>query len=121
MRSPKIDRHEEEHPHHVNEVPVPSGKFEAQMLLWREVAIVDAQQANGEEDRADNDVEAMEARRHEEGRAVNITSKAEGGVGVFVSLNAGEADGENNGQPERLLYAVAIIVQQGMMRPSDGG
>src|SRR5882672_6959953 len=39
-RSPDIDAGEQEQPHHVDEVPVPSGEFEAEMVRRREVALV---------------------------------------------------------------------------------
>ena len=58
--------------------------------LRREVAVVGPQQADGEEDRADDDVRAVEARRHEEGGAVDVALEAEGGVAVLVGLDAGE-------------------------------
>ena len=32
--APDIDADEQEQPHHVDEMPVPGGEFEAEMLLW---------------------------------------------------------------------------------------
>src|SRR5690606_36836598 len=57
--TPDIDRGEQEQPHHVDEVPVPGGRLEAEMLLRREIALVKTQQADREEDRADHDMEAV--------------------------------------------------------------
>ena len=74
--APDVDRHEQEQPDDVDEVPVPGGRLEAEMLLRREVAAQGAHQADGQEDRADDDVEAVEAGRHEEGRAVDIAFEA---------------------------------------------
>lgn len=75
LRSPKIDRHEEEEPDNVNEVPIPCGKFETEMLLWSEMALRRAKQAHGEEDRTNQHMEAMEAGRHKECRAIDIAAK----------------------------------------------
>ncbi len=50
-----------------------------------------AQQADEQEDRPDDDVGAVEARRHEEVGAVDVAGEAEGGVAVFVGLEDGEA------------------------------
>src|SRR6476619_3652890 len=87
---PDIDADEQEEPHHVNEVPVPGGEFEAEMLPRGEVAPIGPQQADDEEDRADDDVGAMEAGRHEEGGAVDVALEAEAGVAVFDGLDAAE-------------------------------
>ena len=75
MRSPQIDGDEEEEPYHVNEMPVPSSKFETKMLLRREMTSRGAQQAHSQEDRSDDHMEAVKAGRHEEGRAVNIAAE----------------------------------------------
>src|SRR3546814_4492963 len=58
---------EQEQPHHVDEMPVPGSRLEAEVLLWREIAIVEPLQADGEEDGAHHHVKAVEAGRHEEG------------------------------------------------------
>src|SRR3954469_2074129 len=65
-RAPNIDAGEQEYPHHVNEMPIPGGELEAEMLCRREVTQIDADQADDQECRTNDDVEAMEARRHEE-------------------------------------------------------
>src|SRR5262245_52663945 len=36
--APHIDTDEQEQPDHVDEVPVPGGELEAEVLFWREVA-----------------------------------------------------------------------------------
>src|SRR5699024_30719 len=56
-----IDRDEEEQPDHVDEVPVPGRRLEAEMVIRLEVARVGPEPADCQEDRADHDVEAMEA------------------------------------------------------------
>src|SRR5690349_18138919 len=82
--APDVDRGEQEQPHDVDEMPIPGCRLEAEVLPRREIALVSAEQADGEEDRADDHVEAVEAGRHEEGRAVNIAFEGKGRVGVFI-------------------------------------
>src|SRR4051794_3879319 len=60
-RAPPVDADEEEEPHHVDEVPVPRRRLEAEMMVGLEVALVGAEPADDEEGRADDDVEAVEA------------------------------------------------------------
>ena len=55
-------------------MPVPGCGFEAEVLLRREVALLRADQADGQEDGADDHVEAVEAGRHEEGRTVDVAA-----------------------------------------------
>src|SRR3954465_3758291 len=59
-RSPPVDAEEQEQPDHVDEVPVPGGRLEAEMLVGREVAYPGTDQADQQEDGADDDVKAME-------------------------------------------------------------
>src|SRR5260364_377751 len=61
--APDIDADEQEQPDHVDEVPVPGGELEAEMLLRREVAGIGADQADQQEDGADQHVEAVEDRK----------------------------------------------------------
>src|SRR5947209_16452408 len=100
-------------------MPVPGGRLEAEMLPWREVALVGADQAHGEENRADDDVEAVEARRHEEGRAINAAFEGERRVGIFIGLDAGERETEQDRAPQAELKAVAVAVDQAVVCPGD--
>src|SRR5690349_11015990 len=52
--APHVDGDEQEQPDDVDEVPVPGGRFEAEVLLRREVALVGADQADQQEDGADD-------------------------------------------------------------------
>ena len=47
-------------------MPVPSGGLEADMLLGCEMTLQRTQVADEQEDRADDNVKAVEARRHKE-------------------------------------------------------
>ena len=59
-----------------------------------------ADQADGQEDRADDDVEAVEAGRHEEGRAIDVAGKAKGRVAVFIGLKDGEQHAQHDRQDQ---------------------
>ena len=69
--APHINAGEEKQPHHVDEVPVPGRRLEAEMAGRRELAGDGAAQAHGQEDGADDHMGAVKARRHEEGRAID--------------------------------------------------
>src|SRR5688572_9594947 len=88
--APHIDGSKEEQPDHVDEVPVPGGEFEAEVMLDRQVADISADETDGEEDGAHEDMETMEAGRHEEGRPVDVAGEGEAGARVFQYLHAGE-------------------------------
>src|ERR1700730_1224800 len=77
--TPYIDAGEQEQPHDVDEVPIPGGKFETEMLGRGEVTEIDADQAHDQECRADDNVRAMKAGRHEKGGTVNVAAEIEPG------------------------------------------
>src|SRR5438270_12691814 len=81
--APDVERREQEQPHDVDEMPVPRSGLEAEVLPRREVAAVGADQADAKEDGADDDVETVEAGRHEKGRAVDASFEGERRVGIF--------------------------------------
>ena len=62
-----VNEGEQEQPDHVHEVPIPGRKFESEMLLGGHIVRIEAEQADGQEDRSDYHVCAVEAGRHEEG------------------------------------------------------
>ena len=66
-------------------------------------------------------MEAVEAGRHEEGRAVDIAGEAERGVAVFIGLHAGEGRAEQDRQDQAVFQALAIVLQQRVMRPGHRG
>src|SRR3546814_10989685 len=85
--APDIDDDEEEQPPDVDEVPVPGGGFETEMLLRGEMNLIGAPEADDKEDRSAQNVKAVEDRRHIEGRAVVALSEAEGRLVTFIGLN----------------------------------
>src|SRR6185437_1999009 len=106
-RPPHIDEGEEEQPHDVDEVPVPGGGFEAEVMVGREVAAHGANKADDQEDRADDDMRAVEAGRHEEGRAVDTALEGERRVRIFVGLHTGEENAEQDRECETLHQSLA--------------
>src|SRR5438046_10760616 len=96
-------------------MPVPGGCLEPEVLARREIAAVRADKANGEEDRADDDVKAMEAGRHEECRAVDVAFERERRVRIFPRLDAGKQKSEQNRQQQPELQAMAATVDQRVM------
>ena len=42
-------------------------------------------------------------------------------MSVFKSLQAGEQDAKENRRPQAFLHAIAVIMDQAVMRPSDRG
>src|SRR4029079_1226920 len=64
--APHVDGGEQEQPDHVDEVPVPGSRLEAEVGFRGEGALQRADEADEQEDRADQHVRAVEARRHEE-------------------------------------------------------
>jgi len=55
-----IDAGKQEQPHHVDEMPVPGGELEAEVMRRREVSLHGADQAHDEEDRADEHIAPWE-------------------------------------------------------------
>src|SRR5579871_7009548 len=99
-------------------MPVPGGRFKTEVALRRELAGDRPAEAHGQKDCTDDDVAAVESRRHEERRTVNrlkiahaggqrnmrgvgeglkremIESEREGRVTVFVGLYGRERHSE---------------------------
>ena len=87
------------------------------MMVGLEMALGRAPQAHREETGADDDVETVEAGRHEEGRGIDPVGEVERGVSVFVSLDRGEAEAEDHRHGETLDQPFLIAFEQRMMRP----
>src|SRR5438105_15611767 len=109
--APNIDAGEQEEPHHVDEMPVPSGKFETQMLRRREMAEIGAEQADAQECRSNDHMRAMKPGRHEEGRAVDVMAEGESRVTVLVGLHRREGGTERNREDQAPFEALPIVLQ----------
>ena len=115
--APPVNADEQEQPDHVNEVPVPGCRLEAEMMIRREVAGPAAEPADTEEGGADDHVEAVEAGRQIEGRSVDAVGETEGSVAVLISLQNGEKRTEQNGKTEAELELVPLVLDQGVVCP----
>src|SRR5262249_62042858 len=99
-RTPHINAGKQEDPDDVDEMPVPGGKLEAKMLRRREMSKIGTQQAHDQERRADDDMRAMKARRHEESRDVDVAAEIEPRKPVVVGVHASKA----KPSPDRKAY-----------------
>src|SRR5438270_12891794 len=73
--APPIDADEQEEPDDVDEMPIPGGGLQAEMMVRLEVALRRAPQAHREETGDDDDVKTVKAGRHEEGRRVDAAGE----------------------------------------------
>src|SRR6185312_8568165 len=119
--APPVDADEQEQPDDVDEMPIPGRRLEAEMVVRPEMPGARAEEIHSEEAGADDDMEAVEARRHEEGRGIDAVLEAESGVAVLVALQRGEADAEDDGQSQAAHQALAVVLEQRVMRPGDRG
>src|SRR3546814_10506218 len=63
-------------PHHVDEMPVPGGGFEAEMLARGEIAPMRADQVHDQEDRAHQHVEAVRSEERRVGKECVSTCRS---------------------------------------------
>lgn len=66
-----VYEYEQTQPYNVNKVPVPSYTFEAEVMLWREVAFHAAQQDHDQHNGTQCHMETVETCQHEEGSAIS--------------------------------------------------
>src|SRR5262249_34229191 len=110
--APPVDADKQEQPDDVDEVPIPRGRLEPEVVVGLEISAPGPKQADDQDRRADDDVEAMKAGRHEEGRGIDAAAKAERSVAVFVGLHRGEADTEKDGQRQAAQQSAAVTLDQ---------
>src|SRR5579863_3507531 len=115
----EIDAGEQEQPHHVDEMPIPGCGLEAEMMIGLEVPGAGSEEADDEEGGSDDDVEAVEAGGHEEGRGIDAVLEVEGGVAVLEGLDAGKAETQQDGDRQALEHALAVALAQRVMGPGD--
>src|SRR5690606_1658768 len=87
----------------------------------REVSPHGAQQADQEENGSDDDMEAVEAGRHEEGRAVDRLRELERRMDVLISLHKGEQDAEQHSEHKAPDQSLPVVLQKGVVGPGDSG
>src|SRR5438067_10305848 len=96
--APPVDADEQEQPHDVDEMPVPGRSFEPEMMVRLEMALCRTPQADREEGRTDDHVEAVKTGRHKECRGIDaacprhafVKPEAERGMAVLIGLHRGE-------------------------------
>lgn len=109
-RAPPIDANKQEQPNHVHEMPIPSGRFKAEMAFRCEMPLDRADQADKQEGGADNHMEAMEAGGQEEGRRINATAREwERRHAVFPSLQTGEDQAQQHGDGQAIDLSLIHI------------
>src|ERR671927_629099 len=98
-------------------MPVPGGELEAEMLGRGEMAEIDANETDGQKDRADDDVGAVKSGRHEEGRAIDVAAEIEARMHVLIGLHAGERGPQRDGEDEAPFDGIAVVLEERVMRP----
>src|SRR5713101_5308917 len=116
--APPINADEEEQPHDVHEVPVPCCRLEAEMMIGLEVSGHGAKEVHDEETRADDDMEAVEPRRHEEGRRIDPVFETKGSVAVFIGLQRAEAEAEEDRDTQPLDELPTVVHEKCAMSPA---
>src|SRR5580704_10425596 len=106
--APPVDADEQEKPDHIDEMPVPRRRLEAEMVGRGEIAAIGAPQADRQEGRADDHVKTVEPGRHKEGRRVDAAAEGERRMRIFVGLHAGEAEAEQHGDDQALHQPLLV-------------
>src|SRR5262249_56658594 len=117
--APDVDAGEQKQPDHVDEVPMPGGELETEVLARLELPGKRPQQADAQKDRSDDHVRAVKAGRHEEGRAVDVTFEGEMRVAVLVGLDAREGNPEQDRADQAPSQALTVVLEQRVVRPGD--
>ena len=119
LGAPNVDGCKQEQPYHINKVPIPSSSFKTNVLFLCEVTALQADQTHQQEDRTDNNVEAMKASRHEEVRAIDVTRKAKRRVGVFIHLESSEDQAKHHRKDQTVFHVFTVVfVHKSVVRPS---
>ena len=111
-------------PDDVNKVPVPGSAFKTEVIVGSEVTANQAEQNDGKEGGAQNNVEAVETSEHVEQRAIGTRVKTQVqllvSVMVFAGLAGNKDETQNDGscQPEDGFTAMAGT--QGMVCDGQG-
>lgn len=104
--TPPVDPAEQEQPYDVDEMPIPGGSLEADMLFRFEMGSIDSVETNSEERGADKNMEAVEAGCHVECRAKDLARDLEAlwvidRVDILISLETSEDGTKPHRQPKR--------------------
>src|SRR6516162_9124053 len=101
-------------------MPVPGGRFEAEMPLRRKVPGDGLVKDHGQENRPDDHMRAVEAGGHEEGRTVDVARECEAGMPVFIGLTGGKDQPKAYRKNEAEDESSPIAMHERMMSPGHG-
>src|ERR1700730_14938530 len=100
-----VDEDKQQEPDDVDEMPVPRGGFEREMMLHVEMTAESPQEHDRQHYCADRHVKAVEPRQHEERRAVDTRRQLEVELAVSVRVlerleaKEGKSEDDGNEQP----------------------
>ena len=120
-RAPEINIDEQEYPDHVNEVPIPGGRFKTDMLIRFEMTFTGTNCTHGQEAGTDKNVETVKASRQIEGRRIYTVRQTEGGFGVFMNLKTQKDKAEYDGDPSPKNRLATVAVDQSVVSIGDCG
>ena len=66
-----VNEQEQSNPDHVNEVPVPAGRFKSEVIFLTEVTLAVTQPHDAQHDCTDANVQTVETGQHKEGRTIH--------------------------------------------------
>src|SRR3954453_19670983 len=78
--APPVNADEQEQPDDIDEMPVPGGRLETEMMIRLEVAPGGGPQAHGEKNGPDDHMEAVKPGRHEESRGIDAAGARGAGI-----------------------------------------
>ena len=116
-----IDEAEQEQPNHINEMPIPGSRFQAEMVVRFEMALGGADQANQQKQGADQYMQTVKACCHEECGTIDPGGKGKGRVGVFIGLYTGENRAQQDRDSQTLNRAFGITFTHRVMGPCYRG
>ncbi len=96
-----VDQHEQQQPDDVDEVPVPRGGLEGEVVVGCEVTPERSREHHRQHDRADRHVRAVESRQHEERRPVDAGRQLEVELAVRVDVFVGLEPEEREAKRDR--------------------
>jgi len=98
-------------------VPVPSRRFETEVVVSSELVLNLSSEANGQEARTDKYVETVEASLHEEARTVSRVGDGESCRSIFISLESGEEDRKDNSGDKAGNRVSAVTCNNSVVSP----
>src|SRR5262249_8535662 len=90
--TPPINANKQKKPTHVEKMPIPSRRLKAKVMIGFEMTRPRPKETDNQEGRSDDNVEAVEAGRHEKSRRVDAAGEVKWCVAVLVGLDRGEAE-----------------------------